>query len=81
MPVLDAAWLCTAATGGEFDATRDRGQGLTSYSVTESPKVVSLMKAMAGGEKLRIQLDEYGYDLPLTGFKAELSDLQKVCPH
>jgi hypothetical protein len=39
------------------------------------------MQAMAGGEKLRIQLDEYGYELPLTGFKGELADLQKVCPH
>jgi hypothetical protein len=65
----------------EFEATRDVGQGLASYSVGNSPEVIPLMQAMAGGEKLRIQLDEHGYDLPLTGFKAELSDLQKACPH
>ena len=65
----------------EFEAARERGQGLTSYSVANSPEVAPLMQAMAGGEKFRIQLDEYSYDLPLAGFKAELSDLQKVCPH
>jgi hypothetical protein len=37
------------------------------------------MQGMAGGDKLRVQLDEYGYDLPLTGFKGELSDFQKAC--
>jgi hypothetical protein len=65
----------------EFQATRDRGQGLASYSVTNSPEVIPLIQAMAGGQTLHIQLDEYGYQLSLTGFKAELADLQKVCPY
>ena len=65
----------------EFEAARDGGQGLASYSVANSTEVAPLMQGMAGGEKLRVQLDEYQYHLPLTGFKGELSDLQKVCEH
>jgi hypothetical protein len=63
----------------EFEAAREGGQGLASYSVANSTEVAALMQGMAGGEKLRVQIDEYEYDLPLTGFKGELSDLQKVC--
>jgi len=65
----------------QFDAMREVGKGLSAYTISTTTDVVGLAKRRGMGEKLRLQLDEYAYDLPLQGLGVKLRDLQAVCPY
>lgn len=63
------------------EAARQSGNGLTSYVVSSASDAEALAKAMDGGGKLRLALDEFAYELPLAGIGDALRELSAACPH
>jgi len=75
--VVQVDGLGTAKIAGE----RTASDGLASYQLKPDAQVESLVSAMAGGQKLLIELDEFSAELPLAGFAAEMKDLTAACSH
>ena len=65
----------------KIEATREVGSGLSAYTVSSTADVVAITKRVGTGNRLRLQLDDFVYDLPLEGLGKELQRLQSECPY
>jgi hypothetical protein len=64
-----------------IEASRETGDGLSAYTVAGTADAVALAKTLGAGKRLRLELDDYAYDLPLEGLAAALTRLAAVCPY
>ena len=64
-----------------IEASRKVDGGLTGYAIDNTTDAVALARTLAAGKRLRLQLDEYAYDIPLQGLDAALGRLAAVCPY
>ena len=65
----------------QVEASRKTGEGLTAYTIDNAADAVTLAKTLGAGKRLRLELDEYAYDIPLQGLDAALARLAAVCPY
>ncbi len=64
-----------------IEAARKIADGLTAYAIDTAADAAVLARTWGAGMRLRLELDEYAYDIPLQGLDAALGRLAAVCPY